>query len=56
MYSYNKSYYYAKAGLELALVEIDNAGIGFSNNISINDDIFVDNFDCDNCGFELGVE
>jgi len=27
MNSYNKSYYYAKAGLELALVEINNAGI-----------------------------
>ncbi len=55
MYSYNKSYYYAKAGLELALVEIDNAGIGFSNKIEVGDDIFVDNFDCNNCGFELEI-
>ncbi len=55
MYSYNKSYYHAKAGLELALVEIDNAGIWFSNKVRAGDDIFVDNFDCNNCEFDIEI-
>ena len=36
-YSYYKSYYYAKAWLELALAEIDNSDVWFSHEISIND-------------------
>jgi hypothetical protein len=56
MYSYNKSYYYAKAGLELALVEIDNVGIGFSNKILPDDHVFIDNFDCNNCGFDMEIK
>ena len=38
-YSYYKSYYYAKAGLELALTEIDNSDVWFSHLISINNPI-----------------
>ncbi len=56
IYSYHKSYYYAKAWLELALTEIDNVGIGFSNFIVDEDSIFVDNFDCVNCNFEVNIE
>ncbi len=56
IYSYHKSYYHAQAGLELALTQIDNAGIGFSNKITSSDDIFVDNFDCINCDFEVNIE
>ena len=56
IYSYHKSYYYANAWLELALVEIDNAGIWFSNNVWSGDGIFVDNFECINCDFSLNVE
>ncbi len=56
IYSYHKSYYYANAWLELALVEIDNAGIWFSNNVWSGDDIFVDNFECINCDFSLNIE
>jgi len=56
MNSYNKSYYYAKAWLELALVEIDNAGIWFSNHIWSGDDIFVDNFSCSTCDFDVDIK
>lgn len=35
-YSYYKSYYFAKAGLELALTEIDNSDVWFSQEILIN--------------------
>lgn len=55
MYSHNKSYYHAKAWLELALVEIDNAGIWFSNKIFSNDNIFIDNFNCNNCKFDVEI-
>lgn len=34
-YSYYKSYYYAKAWLELALTEIDNSDVWFSHNIPL---------------------
>ena len=56
MNSYNKSYYYAKAGLELALVEINNAGIWFANHIWSGDDIFVDNFSCSTCNFDVDIQ
>lgn len=36
-YSYYKSYYYAKAWLELALTEIDNSDVWFSHNIPLAD-------------------
>ena len=36
-YSYYKSYYYAKAWLELALTEIDNSDVWFSHEIPISD-------------------
>lgn len=36
-YSYYKSYYFAKAGLELTLTEIENSDVWFSHEISIND-------------------
>lgn len=36
-YSYYKSYYYAKAWLELALTEIDNSDVWFSHNIPLTD-------------------
>ena len=36
-YSYYKSYYYAKAWLELALTEIDNSDVWFSHNIQLAD-------------------
>ena len=55
-YSYHKSYYFAKAGLELALVQVDNSGIWFSNILSGKDLIFSDNFACDNCGFDLNIQ
>lgn len=55
-YSYHKSYYLSKAWLELALVEVKNADIGFSNVISGYDSIFTDNFDCDDCSFDLNIQ
>lgn len=56
IYSYYNSYYYSKAGLELSLVEISNAGIWFSNEINNEDNIFLDNFDCENCDFDVKIE
>ncbi len=56
MHSYYKSYYHAKAGLELSLVEINNAGIWFSNQIWSGDDIFVDNFSCSTCDFDVEIQ
>ncbi len=55
-YSYHKSYYFAKAGLELALVQVDNSGIWFSNILSGKDSIFSDNFVCDNCWFDVDIK
>lgn len=55
-YSYYKSYYYSKAWLELSLVEIENSGIGFSNDINNEDNIFVDNFVCSSCDFDVKIE
>lgn len=56
MYWYHKSYYFSKAWLELALTEVDNAGIGFSNIIWKDNSIFLDNFDCNNCGFDIDIK
>lgn len=56
IYSYNKAYYQANAGMELALTEIDNAGIWFSNSIDLGDEIFSDNFDCIDCELEMNLE
>lgn len=56
IYSYHKSYYLSKAWLELALVQIKNADIGFSNTVSSSGFIFTDNFDCDNCSFDLSIQ
>jgi len=55
-YNYNKAYYYANAGMELALTEIDNSGIWFSNSVWSGDDIFVNNFECVGCDFSLDIE
>jgi|GEM_PF-5054546 len=53
---YYKSYYISKAGLELALTEIDNAGIGFFRDSNDQDDIFEQNFDCSNCDLDLSIQ
>ena len=45
-YSYYKSYYYAKAGLELALTEVDNSDVWFSHLIWFWD-VINQNFDGD---------
>lgn len=55
-YSYHKSYYFAKAWLELSLVQVDNSAIWFSNNISNQDLIFSDNFVCENCWFDVDIK
>ncbi len=55
-YGYHKAYYISKAGLELALVEIKNSGIWFTNYISGGQEIFWQNFDCDNCDLELNIK
>lgn len=54
---YYKSYYLSKAWLELALTEIDNSDIWFSNHITWTNSIFTQNF-CQNwdCSVELRVE
>jgi len=56
IYGYHKSYYFSKAWLELALTQVNNAGIGFSNIIWQNDTVFLDNFDCNNCGFDIQIQ
>lgn len=56
IYSYNKAYYQANAGMELALTEIDNSGIWFSNKINEWDSIFVDNFDCVDCKLKMKLK
>ena len=55
-YSYHKSYYFAKAWLELSLVEIDNSWIWFSNILSGWNSLFFDNFDCEYCGFDVNIQ
>jgi len=56
MYWYHKSYYFSKAWLELALTQVNNAGIGFSNIIWNDSEIFLDNFNCGNCGFDVQIQ
>ena len=56
MYTYNSAYYYAKAWLELALVEVDNAWIWFSNKVFTWSEIFKENFKCDNCDFDISIK
>lgn len=50
-YSYHKSYYIAKAWLELALTEIDNSAMWFSHTIETGDLINANNFECVWCYF-----
>jgi hypothetical protein len=51
--AYYKSYYLAKAGIELGLTEIKSRGIGFEINHSSGADIIKQNFVCgDHCFFE----
>lgn len=50
-YSYHKSYYIAKAWLELALTEIDNSAMWFSHDIYSGDVINSGNFECVWCHF-----
>lgn len=54
-YSYYKSYYIAKAWLELALTEIDNTDVGFNHAIFDNNPINSNNFSCVWCYFESQV-
>ena len=55
-YSYHKSYYIAKAWLELALTEIDNSSVWFSQNISSWNIINTNNFDCVWCHFTSHIQ
>lgn len=55
-YSYHKSYYFAKAWLELSLTEIDNSWIWFSNTLSGSSSIFLNNFDCEHCWFDVNIQ
>ena len=50
-YSYHKSYYVAKAWLELALTEIDNSAMWFSHDIDSGNAINSGNFECVWCHF-----
>lgn len=50
-YGYYKSYYMAKAWLELALTEIDNTDVWFQNSINSWDAIVINNFGCPWCNF-----
>lgn len=54
-YSYHKSYYIAKAWLELALTEIDNSTFWFSHNID-SGNIINTNFDCVGCNFTSRIQ
>ena len=54
-YSYHKSYYIAKAWLELALVEIDNSAMWFSHEIE-SGDLINDNFECVWCHFTSNIQ
>ena len=53
-YSYYKSYYYAKAWLELALTEIDNSDVWFSQEISINN-VINNNFGWEEEWFNVSI-
>lgn len=53
-YSYHKSYYIAKAWLELALTEIDNSAMWFSQEI-ISGNTINDNFECVWCNFRSHI-
>lgn len=55
-YSYNKSYYIAKAWLELALTEIDNSVMWFSHTINSGDFINENNFECVWCHFTSRIQ
>ena len=53
-YSYHKSYYIAKAWLELALTEIDNSAMWFSHDIDSGNTIN-GNFECVWCNFRSRI-
>lgn len=55
-YGYYKSYYMAKAWLELALTEIDNTDVWFQNSVNSWDAIVVNNFDCPWCSFTSEIK
>jgi len=55
-YSYYKSYYVAKAWLELSLTEIDNSQVWFSQNVYSGSEINTNNFDCVDCYFVSHVQ
>lgn len=55
-YGYYKSYYMAKAWLELALTEIDNTDVGFQNSVNSWDAIVVNNFTCPWCSFTSEIK
>lgn len=55
-YSYYKSYYVAKAWLELSLTEIDNSQVWFSQNIYSGNEINTNNFDCVDCYFVSHIQ
>jgi hypothetical protein len=48
--AYYKSYYLARAGLELSLTQVQNRGVGFEYSVETGDYIINDNFSCSpNC-------
>ena len=55
IYSYHKSYYVAKAWLELALTEIDNSAMWFSHDID-SGNMINNNFDCVWCYFTSHIK
>ena len=55
-YGYYKSYYMAKAWLELALTEMDNTDVGFQNSVNSWDAIVVNNFTCPWCSFTSEIK
>ena len=54
-YSYHKSYYIAKAWLELALTEIDNSAMWFSQDIN-SGNVINNNFECVWCHFTSHIQ
>ena len=56
MYGYYKSYYVAKAGLELALTEINSSDVWFYHLLTSENAINTNNFDCVGCHFKSVVK
>jgi len=55
--SYYKSYYLARAGLELSLTQISNRGVGFEYDVNNEDTLVQENFACTpECGFASNIQ